>query len=1174
MVVADAQKAGASHGRHFATVNLPDAEIASVVDNQDGFKVNQAQVGFDPNRDQSGAFGMAAVQNPVPALLPNGRTSGAQGGGGGEPEGVIANAGDVLAERTVSRGDKAGGSGISQEGRNVVAPGGNRRSADKLPERNLWFYLEGDVKPSTGLYADQPAQAVKLDPGSAAADYFFKLDEEKKASANNEESHRKKVLDVDKSSGSSPASPLPSFGNIPPGVYGGAGPVANSTFTVTGLSTNSSFAGFETTVPGGPDARGSFSKRLNQVVDREENILQDGAQLHPRLDTLTSPLPPMSVSNRIVVAHPTANTTRLSWPTNAYGWALVNSPESAGHKLAGQSENGYLGGLKPVVSELDQNGDSVAAGTWITANTNQWGAMIGGGKPPSPAIAGGDFLTTRNDASVEQSTSYVAAAPATIALPQLQTVNPTEQPLRLAPVVTNRANTFMDGLQGVVALDFGDPGGSRPGRGGQGGGGSSSRQEELRQKLDSIHISSLQADGLPLAEVIKELDRKIVKSDPNQQGVHFLIASSDPSTNEAPAIDPATGLPIYASANAKGDLATATVRIAHPVGDITLGQALAIISKSTDRPIDVSLTSSGVVVSPKLEQNQPASVRSFKIDPRAFQEINGLAALDFSTAFPGGSGGGGGRRFPKSLTATTNNSIPTAELARQYFLTAGVSLSTNIPGQLPPITFDDRTGTLSVRATQADLELIEQLSRNFRSKEPTKAPVPAQDAAVPQPEISTAKNAFSTFSLNVSDVSFKLAAAALEKGQMPDPATVRTEEFINAFDYRDPEPKGSAPIAFASERARYPFAHNRDLLRFSIKTAATGRQPGRPLNLVLLLDNSGSMERADRVRIIQECLRVLAGQLHPEDRVSVVAFARTPRLWIDGLPGSQAGELAQRVGGLTPQGGTNLEEAMNLAYQTALRHFLANGINRVVLLTDGAANLGDVDPASLKRKVEAHRQQGIALDCFGIGWEGLNDDLLESLSRNGDGRYGFVNSPEAASAEFAAQLAGALHVAASDVKVQVEFNPRRVTSYRQIGYAKHQLKKEQFRDNTVDAAEIAAAEAGNALYTIETNPSGEGPLATVRVRFKIPGTADYREHEWMVPYDGAAKSLEQSSAALRLAAAGSAFSEWLVSSPFAGEVTPDRLLSLLSGVPQTYSADPRPKKLEWMVRQAKSLSGR
>jgi len=451
---------------------------------------------------------------------------------------------------------------------------------------------------------------------------------------------------------------------------------------------------------------------------------------------------------------------------------------------------------------------------------------------------------------------------------------------------------------------------------------------------------------------------------------------------------------------------------------------------------------------------------------------------------------------------------------------------------------------------------------------------PAAPAPIPQPEVQTRENAFSTFSLNVSDVSFKLAAASLEKGMMPEPAAVRSEEFINAFDYRDPEAPAGVPVAFACERARYPFAQNRDLLRFSLKTAAGGRQAGRALNVVLLLDTSGSMERADRVRIIHEALRVLAGQLDAQDTLSVVTFARTARLWVDGVPGSQAGRVAEEVSGLTPEGGTNLEEAMNLAYQTALRHYLANGINRVVLLTDGAANLGNVEPEALKQKVEAHRKQGVALDCFGIGWEGYNDDLLEVLSRNGDGRYGFLNTPEEAATGFAGQLAGALRVAASDVKVQVEFNPARVRAYRQLGYARHQLAKEQFRDNTVVAAQIGAAESGNALYVIETDPRGDGPLGVVRVRYRLPGTSDYREQEWTAPYTGSAAPLERASAALRLAAVAGAFSEWLASSPFAGEVTPERLLGCLRGVPEVYGPDARPRKLEWMIRQAQSLGGK
>lgn len=497
----------------------------------------------------------------------------------------------------------------------------------------------------------------------------------------------------------------------------------------------------------------------------------------------------------------------------------------------------------------------------------------------------------------------------------------------------------------------------------------------------------------------------------------------------------------------------------------------------------------------------------------------------------------------------------------------------------PGLTQRDGSGEIKkvpqLIAATREMERLERIQPASKPKEPDAAPAkPAAPAPVPQPEVQTADNAFSTFSLNVSDVSFKLAAASLEKGVMPEPATVRSEEFINALDYHDSEPPPGVPVAFAWERARYPFAQNRDVLRFSIKTAALGRQAGRPLNLVLLLDNSGSMERADRVRIIREALRVLAAQLQPQDKFSVVTFGRTARLWVDGVPGNQAAQATEEVSSLTPQGGTNLEDAMNLAYQTAQRHYLANGINRVVVLTDGAANLGNVEPEALKQKVEANRKQGIALDCFGIGWEGYNDDLLEVLSRNGDGRYGFVNTPGEAATEFAGQLAGALKVAASDVKVQVEFNPARVTAYRQIGYAKHQLTKEQFRDNTVDAAEIGAAESGNALYVVEVNPRGRGALATVRVRYKVPGTTDYREQEWPVPYTGNAEPLEQASPALRLAATASAFSEWLVSSPYAAEVTPDRLLGYLSGVPEVYGADARPKKLEWMLRQAKSIAGK
>jgi Mg-chelatase subunit ChlD len=591
----------------------------------------------------------------------------------------------------------------------------------------------------------------------------------------------------------------------------------------------------------------------------------------------------------------------------------------------------------------------------------------------------------------------------------------------------------------------------------------SSGRQLIDDKLNRLRLDPITYEGLPLSEVLINLNEQAKKHDPEKRGVNIIINPNLPKASLPPGqVDPSTGLPITAIVGA-ADLGAVSVKTNLNLQDLSLRQALDAIVAASDKPIKYSIE-------------------------------------DYAVVF-------------------------------------------------------------SAAGTKADWQ---------DPKVPVK---PVTPPLIPQPEVQTRENAFSTFSLNVSDVAFKLAGASLEKGQMPESASIRSEEFINAFDYRDPEAPAGVPVAFAWERARYPYAQNRDLLRFSIKTAAQGRQAGRPLNLVLLMDNSGSMERADRIAIIREALKVLASQLQPQDKLSVITFARTAQLRVDGVPGSQASQVAEDIGGLTPEGGTNIEEAMNLAYQTALRHYLANGINRVVLLTDGAANLGNVEPESLKQKVEVNRKQGVALDCFGIGWEGFNDDLLETLSRNGDGRYGFINSPEEAATEFAGQLAGALNVAASDVKVQVEFNPNRVTAYRQIGYAKHQLTKEQFRDNTVDAAEIAAQEAGNALYVIEVNPAGQGPVATVRVRFKVPDTSDYREHEWSVPFNGNAVALEQASPAMRLAATASAFSEWLASSPFATEVTPDTLLSYLSGVPEVYGADARPKKLEWMIRQAKSLAG-
>jgi len=396
-----------------------------------------------------------------------------------------------------------------------------------------------------------------------------------------------------------------------------------------------------------------------------------------------------------------------------------------------------------------------------------------------------------------------------------------------------------------------------------------------------------------------------------------------------------------------------------------------------------------------------------------------------------------------------------------------------------------------------------------------------------QNEIKTAKQPFSTFSLHVSDVSFQLAKDALAKGSMPDPERIRAEEFYNAFDYNDPSPAPGEEVACRIEQCANPFVQQRDLVRIALKVAAAGRAAGQPLRLTILLDTSGSMEREDRAASVGRALRTLASLLGPNDRISLIGFARTPRLLAEQVPGDQADKLVELAARTPSEGGTNLEQALALASELALKQFLPAAQNRIVLLTDGAANLGNADPARLARQIEKTRQQGVSFDACGVGANGLNDEMLEALTRKGDGRYYFLNRAEDADAGFARQLAGALRPAAENVKVQVVFNPARVSQYRLIGFEKHLLKKEDFRNDKVQAAELSAEEAGVAVYQVETLPEGEGELGEVFVRFRDPANGMMVERSWTMSYDAKAPAFDQASPSMQLAATAALLAERL-----------------------------------------------
>lgn len=450
---------------------------------------------------------------------------------------------------------------------------------------------------------------------------------------------------------------------------------------------------------------------------------------------------------------------------------------------------------------------------------------------------------------------------------------------------------------------------------------------------------------------------------------------------------------------------------------------------------------------------------------------------------------------------------------------------------------------------------------------PVKAP-PSLD------ETKTSDEPFSTFSLHVSDVSFKLAQAALAKGEWPDKNAIRIEEFVNAFDYGDPKPTMEEKVACQLEQAAHPFLQQRNILRVSMRTAAQGRNASTPLRLTFLLDNSGSMERADRRETVRRAFALLVSQLQPSDQVTLISFARTPRLLADKVGGDQGQKLLDTIAGIPSEGGTNLEAALSLAFEKAREQKTESAQNRIVLLTDGAANLGNAKPEDLSKIVETMRNAGVAFDAAGIGTEGLNDEILEALTRKGDGRYYLLDRPEDADAGFAKQIAGALRPAAGNVKVQVEFNPDRVSTYKLLGFEKHRLNKEDFRNDAVDAAELAAEEAGVALYQFQADPEGTGDIGFVSVRFRDMASGQMVERRWPIAYDPGAPLADQASPTVRLAASAAFLAARLKEEPLGEIVELDELQRLVADLPARLTEQPHVAQIRQMIESARQISAR
>jgi Ca-activated chloride channel family protein len=449
----------------------------------------------------------------------------------------------------------------------------------------------------------------------------------------------------------------------------------------------------------------------------------------------------------------------------------------------------------------------------------------------------------------------------------------------------------------------------------------------------------------------------------------------------------------------------------------------------------------------------------------------------------------------------------------------------------------------------------------------------------------------STFSIDVDTASYANLRRFLSQGQMPPKDAVRIEEMINYFSYNYAPPTGPVPFATHLEVAGCPWNPAHRLVRIGIKGKVLAQDSRPACNLVFLLDVSGSMEDANKLPLVQRAMEMLVKQLDGRDRVAIVVYAGASGLVLPSTACNEPEVIIEALKRLRAGGSTNGGDGINLAYKTALEHFTSNGVNRVILCTDGDFNVGVVQTGDLVRMVEEKAKQGVFLSVLGFGMGNYKDSTLEQLADKGNGNYAYIDTFNEARKVLCDQLTGTLVTIAKDVKIQVEFNPEKVASYRLIGYENRLLNKEDFNDDKKDAGEIGAGHTVTALYEIvppgfETSstpsvdalkyqpaetknvPASSGELLTVKLRYKQPAGNTSEKLEFPLVDQG--RSFAEGSEDFRFASSVAAFGMLLRDSKFKSNLTYGAVLELAQGAVGNDASGYRREFLD-LVRNAKVM---
>ncbi|MCM1132048.1 MAG: VWA domain-containing protein [Ruminococcus flavefaciens] len=347
----------------------------------------------------------------------------------------------------------------------------------------------------------------------------------------------------------------------------------------------------------------------------------------------------------------------------------------------------------------------------------------------------------------------------------------------------------------------------------------------------------------------------------------------------------------------------------------------------------------------------------------------------------------------------------------------------------------------------------------------------------------------STFSADVDTASYSNARRFLNDGTTVPVDSVRIEEFINYFDYNYDNPDDGEKFSNYIEIADCPWNKQNKLMMIGIQGDRMKKSETPPSNLVFLIDSSGSMSSYDKLPLVQQAFSMLAENLTEYDRISIVTYAGTSDTRIAGADGTQQDEIIDALYSITASGGTNGEGGIEEAYRLAEEYFIEDGNNRVILATDGDLNIGASSEDELVKLIETKRDKGIYLSVLGFGTGNYKDARLEAVADNGNGNYSYIDSVDEARRVLVEEMNGTLFTIAKDMKIQVEFNPAQVKSYRLVGYDNRIMNAEDFYDNTKDAGEVGAGHSVTALYEIELADS-DGTYHGIELEFAEPTTED------------------------------------------------------------------------------------